>query len=118
MSEKSLEEIKKMFQERITENYTHPPTEFPLSDEDLFVWGYQLAQKDLQSQLEVYIQLAHTKSAELDAAVKVIEFYGNDKRYTHKTSNPNTFLNETGEYISEIDFDCGASARAYLEKWK
>ncbi len=57
--------------------------------------------RKLQQKLDTYIQLAHTKSAELDEAKKVIE-----KLIDHT--------------IDRDNYECKAmiEAKAYLEKWK
>ena len=59
---------------------------------------------DLQQKLEVYIQLAHTKSAELEEAKKVIEFYAD--------------INQHAGIPSLIDLydEKGKRAREFLKK--
>lgn len=122
MSEKSLSQ---KFQEMMTENQSHPYLEFPPTEEDIFTWGYLLAQKDLQQKLDTYIQLAETKGKELEEAREVIAFYANKDHWLNHLSGHGYASDGLIIFIDWEngirDYDCevgGKRARAYLEKWK
>lgn len=86
-----------------------------------FFYGYTIAQKDLQQKLDTYIQLAHTKSAELDEAIgefkkcyKALEFF-----HQHADCRTNKTYYCSCNFCKDREHNVlRINARAYLEKWK